>query len=116
MKAFWAGVATIIGLTACSVAKMPDSKTPLMLETAIDSDLLILQTEDIRIAEVKEKKIAYEYNDKNIKLSQLGDHATRFCEGKGHDTILTDMRLTAREGFRRATFECREKPTLIPRY
>ena len=101
-------------LAACSET-VPDSKLPLMLETAIDSDLLILKTEDIRIVDVKEKKISYEYNDQHIKLSQLGDHATRFCEGKGHDTILTDMYLTNREGFRRATFECKEKPTLIPR-
>jgi len=107
--------ALLFGVTACTMQKETNSQIPLMLETAIDSDLLILKTEDIRIAEVKEKKIAYEYNDKNIKLSQLGDHARRFCEGKGHDTILTDMRLTNREGFRRATFECREKPTLIPR-
>ncbi|MGN1080194.1 MAG: hypothetical protein ACI4TE_08500 [Alphaproteobacteria bacterium] len=101
-------------LTACAMQKIPDSKTPLMLETAIDSDLLILQTEDVRIADVKERRIAYEYNDQNIRLSQLGDHARRFCEGKGHDTVLVDMRLTAREGFRRATFECKEKPVLIP--
>ena len=87
---------------------------PLMLETSINSDLLILKTEDIRIVDVKEKKISYEYNDRNIKLSQLGEHARRFCEGLGHDTILTDMKLTNRNGFRRATFECREKPTLIP--
>ena len=100
-------------LTACAMEKIPDSKAPLMLETSIDSDLLILKTEDIRIAEVKEKRIAYEYNDQNIRLSQLGDHARRFCEGKGRDTILTDMRLTAKEGFRRATFECRDKPVLI---
>ena len=107
--------ALLFGVTACTMQKGTNSQIPLKLETAIDTDLLILKTEDIRIAEVKEKKIAYEYNDKNIKLSQLGDHARRFCEGKGHDTILTDMRLTNREGFRRATFECREKPTLIPR-
>lgn len=85
-----------------------------MLETAVDSDLLILQTEDVRIADVKEKRIAYEYNDQNIRLSQLGDHARRFCEGKGRDTVLVDMRLTNREGFRRATFECKDKPVLIP--
>ena len=100
-------------LAACVMQKIPDSKTPLMLETAVDSDLLILQTEDVRIADVKEKRIAYEYNDQNI-LSQLGDHARRFCEGKGRDTVLVDMRLTAREGFRRATFECKDKPILIP--
>lgn len=105
---------TVCLLTACVMQKIPDSKTPLMLETAIDSDLLILQTEDVRIADVKERRIAYEYNDQNIRLSQLGDHARRFCEGKGHDTVLVDMRLTAREGFRRATFECKEKPVLIP--
>ncbi|MBR1778190.1 MAG: hypothetical protein IJ752_06370 [Alphaproteobacteria bacterium] len=114
MKMFFALMAAAC-LTACVSQEISDSKTPLMLETAVDSDLLILQTEDVRIADVKEKRIAYEYNDQNIKLSQLGDHARRFCEGKGHDTILTDMRLTNREGFRRATFECREKPTLIPR-
>lgn len=101
-------------LTACVEERIPETKTPLMLETAINSDLLLLQTEDVRIVEVRERKIAYEYNDQNIKLPQLGDHATRFCEGKGHDTILTDMRLTNREGFRRATFECRQKPALIP--
>lgn len=103
-------------LTACVMEKIPETKTPLMLETAVDSDLLILKTEDVRIVDVKERKIAYEYNDQNIKLPQLGDHATRFCEGKGHDTILTDIKLTNRAGFRRATFECRERPTLIPRY
>lgn len=106
--------ATVCFLTACITQKIPDTKTPLMLETAIDSDLLILQTEDIRIAEVREKRIAYEYNDQNIRLAQLGDHARRFCEGKGHDTVLVDMRLTNREGFRRATFECKDKPVLIP--
>ena len=106
---------TLLFLAACAIQKEPESNIPFMLETAIDSDLLILKTDDIRIVEVKEKKIAYEYNDEHIKLSQLGDHATRFCEGQGHDTILTDMRLTNREGFRRATFEGREKPTLIPR-
>ena len=101
-------------LASCVMQKIPDSKTPLMLETAVDSDLLILQTEDVRIDDVKEKRIAYEYNDQNIRLSQLGDHARRFCEGKGRDTVLVDMRLTAREGFRRATFECKDKPVLIP--
>lgn len=100
--------------SACVMQKVPDTKTPLMLETAIDSDLLILQTEDVRIAEVKEKRIAYEYNDYNIRLSQLADHARRFCEGKGRDTVLIDMRLTNRDGFRRATFECKDKPVLIP--
>lgn len=105
----------IVGLSACAAGKVSDSKQPLMLETAINSDLLILKTDDIRIAEVKEKKISYEYNDQNIKLSQLGDHARRFCEGQGRDTILTDMRLTNREGFRRATFECHDKPVLIKR-
>lgn len=99
---------------ACVMQKVPDTKTPLMLETAINSDLLILQTEDVRIAEVKEKRIAYEYNDYNIRLSQLADHARRFCEGKGRDTVLIDMRLTNRDGFRRATFECKDKPILIP--
>lgn len=106
--------AVLVFLSACVVQKIPDTKTPLMLETAINSDLLILQTEDVRIADVKEKRIAYEYNDQNIRLSQLGDHARRFCEGQGRDTVLVDMRLTNREGFRRATFECKEKPVLIP--
>ena len=106
--------ATVCFLTACIMQKIPGTKTPLMLETSIDSDLLILQTEDIRIAEVKEKRIAYEYNDQNIRLAQLGDHARRFCEGKGRDTVLIDMRLTNREGFRHATFECKNKPVLIP--
>ena len=114
MKVFFSCLA-IVCLTACAVQEVPDYAKPLMLETSIDSDLLILGTEDIRIAEVKEKKISYEYNDRNIKLSQLGEHARRFCEGKGHDTILTDMRLTNRNGFRRATFECRQRPVLIPR-
>ena len=114
MRVFLTGV-LLFFTTACAMKDIPDSKTPLMLETSIDSDLLILKTEDIRIAEVKERKISYEYNDQNIKLSQLGDHARRFCEGKGRDTILIDMRLTAKEGFRRATFECRDKPVLIPR-
>ena len=114
MKIFYLTIVAFI-LSACTAGKTADSKTPLKLETAIDSDLLILKTEDIRIAEVKEKKIAYEYNDQNVKSSQLGDHARRFCEGQGRDTILTDMRLTNREGFRRATFECRDKPVLIRR-
>ena len=102
-------------LSACVMREVPNSVRPLMLETAIDSDLLIIETEDIRIVEVKEKKIAYEYNDQSVKLPEIGDHARRFCEGQGHDTILTDMRLTNRDGFRRATFECRERPVLIPR-
>ena len=101
-------------LAACVMQRVPETRTPLMLETAINSDLLILQTEDVRIADVKEKRIAYEYNDQNIRLPQLPDHARRFCEGKGRDTILIDMRLTNREGFRRATFECKDKPFLIP--
>ena len=115
MRTFFAGL-FLLCLTACVAETIPETKTPLMLETAIDSDLLILKTEDIRIVDVKERKIAYEYNDQHIKLPQLGDHATRFCEAKGHDTILTDMQLTNRAGFRRATFECRERPTLIPQY
>ena len=78
--------------------------------------MLILKTDDIRVADVKEKRIAYEYNDRNIRLSQIGDHAKRFCEGKGRDTILVDMQLTNRHNFRRATFECRDKPVLIPAY
>ncbi|MBO4520484.1 MAG: hypothetical protein J5787_04690 [Alphaproteobacteria bacterium] len=114
MKKLLTGSALLL-LAACVAQNEPNPNLPLRLETAIDSDLLILKTEDIRIVEVKERKIAYEYNDQHIKLPQLGDHATRFCEGKGHDTILTDMKLTNREGFRRATFECREKPTLIKR-
>lgn len=113
MKTFLTALLLLLA-AACS-GNTPDSKYPLMLETAIDSDLLILKTEDVRIVDVKERRIAYEYNDQHIKLPQLGDHATRFCEGKGHDTILVDMHLTNREGFRRATFECREKPTLIRR-
>ena len=43
----------LFSLTACA-EKTSDSKLPLMLETAIDSDLLILKTEDIRIVDVKE--------------------------------------------------------------
>ena len=107
-------VAALLCVTSCVVPEVHD-KTALKVQTAVDSDLLILKTEDIRIADVKEKRIAYEYNDRNIKLSQLKDHAIRFCEGKGRDTILIDMRLTNREGFRRATFECRDKPILIRR-
>lgn len=102
-------------LTACVMQEVPSSVHPVMLETAIDSDLLILETEDVRIVEAKKGKIAYEYNDQNVKLPEIGDHARRFCEGQGHDTILTDMRLTNRDGFRRATFECRQRPVLIPR-
>ena len=92
---------------------IPDDKLPQTV-TAVDSDLLILKTDDIRVADAKEKRIAYEYNDRNIRLSQLGDHAKRFCAGKGRDTILVDMQLTNRHNFRRATFECRDKPVLIP--
>ena len=107
-------VVAALCLQACVSPEVSD-KEALKFQAAVDSDLLILKTDDIRIADVKEKKIAYEYNDRNIKLPQLGDHARRFCEGKGHDTVLIDMRLTNREGFRRATFECQEKPTLIKR-
>lgn len=103
-----------IGGCACFDA-IPDDNLPNTV-TAVDSDLLILKTDDIRVADVKEKRIAYEYNDRNIRLSQIGDHAKRFCEGKGRDTILVDMRLTNRHNFRRATFECRDKPVLIPAY
>lgn len=103
-----------IGGCACFDA-IPDDNLPRTV-TAVDSDLLILKTDDIRVADVKEKRIAYEYNDRNIRLSQIGDHAKRFCEGKGRDTILVDMRLTNRHNFRRATFECRDKPVLIPAY
>jgi len=106
----------LLGLTGCSYfAEIPDDKLPQTV-TTVDSDLLILKTDDIRVADVKEKRIAYEYNDRNIKLSQLGDHAKRFCAGKGRDTILVDMQLTNRHNFRRATFECRDKPVLIPAY
>lgn len=103
-----------IGGCACFDA-IPDDNLPHTV-TAVDSDLLILKTDDIRVADVKEKRIAYEYNDRNIRLSQIGDHAKRFCEGKGRDTILVDMQLTNRHNFRRATFECRDKPVLIPVY
>ena len=107
-------VATLCFLTACNFQKVPDTKVPLVLETSINSDLLILQTEDIRIVEAKQKRIAYEYNDQNIRLSQLADHARRFCEGNGRDTVLVDMRLTNKHGFRRATFDCKERSILIP--
>ena len=33
----------LVGLSACVAGKIPDSKQPLMLETAINSDLLILK-------------------------------------------------------------------------
>lgn len=109
----FAGLAAVCG---CVMDRVPDDKIPLQLETSVDSDLLILKTEDIRVVDVKEKRISYEYNDLNIRLSQLGDHARRFCEGRGRDTILTDMKLTNRHNFRRVTFECRDKPVLIPIY
>lgn len=99
---------------ACAMQEIPDDKLPVHLETAIDSDLLIMKTDDIRVADVKEKRISYEYNDRNVRLSQIGDHAKRFCEGRGRDTILIDMKLTNRHNFRRATFECKDKPVLIP--
>lgn len=105
--------ALVLAASAC-VSGAPQDKTPLMLETAVNSDLLILQTEDIRVAEVRAKRIAYEYNDANVRLTQIEDHARRFCEGQGRDLILVDMRLTKRDGFRRATFECRDRPVLIP--
>ena len=41
-------ILAIIGLSACAAGESRDSKEPLMLETAIDTDLLILKTEDIR--------------------------------------------------------------------
>lgn len=106
--------ALALAASACASRGVPRERTPLMLETAINSDLLILQTEDIRIADVRAKRIAYEYNDANVLLPRLEDHARRFCEGQGRDTILVDMRLTKRDGFRRATFECRDRPVLIP--
>lgn len=109
-------VLALLLLTGCaSFDEIPDDKLPQTV-TAVDFDMLILKTDDIRVAEVREKRIAYEYNDRNIRLSQVGDHAKRFCEGKGRDTILIDMRLTNRHNFRRATFECRDKPVLIPAY
>lgn len=94
--------------------QIPDDKLPVYYQSGVDSDLLIFKTDDIRVADVKEKRISYEYNDRNITLSQLGEHAKRFCAGRGRDTVLTDMRLTNRHNFRRATFECKETPILIP--
>lgn len=114
MKKLLLTAGIVCALAACAERRVED-KTPLMLETAIDSDLLVLKTEDVRIAEVRAKRIAYEYRDANVRLVQLEDHARRFCEGQGRDVILVDMRLTKRDGFRRATFDCREKPVLIPR-
>ena len=101
-------------LSSCVLNRVPDHGLPVHHHVGIDSELLVFKTDDIRIAEVKEFLISYEYNDQNIRLSQLGDHARRFCEGKGRDTVLIDMRLSHREGFRRATFECKDKPVLIP--
>lgn len=114
MRKLFFAAAIACALTACAGRQVED-KTPLMLETAIDSDLLILKTEDVRVAEARSKRISYEYKDANVRLVQLEDHARRFCEGQGRDVILVDMRLTKRDGFRRATFDCRDKPVLIPR-
>ncbi len=95
---------------------VPDeTAAPLHLETAVDSDLLILKTDDIRVIEARDKKIAFEYNDRNVRLSQIGDYAKRFCERKSaHDTVLVNMVLTNRHNYRRAYFECRDIPVLIP--
>lgn len=104
-------------LSACSYYnQVPEHKMPISVEQGVNSDLLIFKTNDVRIADVKERRISYEYNDRHIKLSQLGEHAKFFCEGKGRDTILVDMQLTNRHNYRRATFECRDKPVLIPSY
>ena len=45
MKLFYM-IFAIVGLSACAAGKVSDSKQPLMLETAINSDLLILKTDD----------------------------------------------------------------------
>ncbi len=105
----------VLALASCSTDERGEIALPVYHRTGIDSDLLIFKTEDIRIADVKEFLISYEYNDMNIRLSQLAEHAKVFCQGKGRDTILIDMKLTNRHNFRRATFECRERPILIPR-
>lgn len=105
----------LVCLAVGCVEVVPDENAaPLRLETAVDSDLLILKTDDIRVIDAKEKKIAFEYNDRNVRLSQVGDYAKRFCERKGRDTILVDMVLTNRHNYRRALFECRDVPVLIP--
>lgn len=106
----------VLFLSSCVLNRVPDHGLPVHHRVGIDSELLVFKTDDIRIADVEEFLISYEYNDRNIKLSQLGEHAKRFCQGKGRDTVLIDMKLTNRHNFRRATFECQEHPVLVPKY
>ena len=88
----------VLFLSSCVLNRVPDHGLPVHHHVGIDSELLVFKTDDIRIAEVKEFLISYEYN------------------GKGRDTVLIDMKLTNRHNFRRATFECQEHPVLVPKY
>jgi len=101
-------------LGAC--AAYTDDPLPPLHDTAVDSDLLVFKTQDIRVAKVTRYAVAYEYNDEHITLAQLGKLSKRFCEGKGRDTVLVNNTVTNRAGFRRAEFECQEHPVLIPSY
>ena len=98
----------------CACASYTDDPLPPLHDTAVDSDLLVFKTQDIRVAKITRYAIAYEYDDRHITLAQLGKLSKRFCEGKGRDTVLVDNTTTNRAGFRRAEFECQEHPVLIP--
>lgn len=89
---------------------------PPNLQTEVDSDLLIFKTEDIRVAKVNNKQISYEYNDQHITLAQIGAHAKKFCSVRGKDTVMVNAVLSNRHNFRRADFECWDKPVLVPAY
>lgn len=98
----------------CGCASYDGDELPPYYEQAVDTDLLIFKTDDIRVCDVEKYLIAYEYNDKNVTLAQLGKMAKRFCYAKGRDTVLTDNTVSNRDNFRRAVFECQEHPVLLP--
>ena len=85
-------------------------------DQVIHSEMLIFDTEDVRVAKVTAKAIVYEYDDTHMTLAQLGKHAQIFCRGKGKDTVLIENSLGQKDGFRQAKFECQEHPVLVPNY
>ncbi|MCQ2913594.1 MAG: hypothetical protein MJ247_00140 [Alphaproteobacteria bacterium] len=102
----------VLMLSACS----SDDRKPIQIEDRIDTDLLVLKTDEIRIIEAKRDRIAYEYNDQSVTLAQIGLHAKKYCSPKAKDTILVNMILTNRHNYRRAYFICSDEPVLIPNY
>ena len=106
----------LLFVCACHSDPVYVDDLPPNLQTQVDSDLLVFKTEDIRVAKVNNKQISYEYNDKHITLAQIGAHAKKFCATRGKDTVMVNAVLSNRHNFRRADFECWDKPVLVPVY